>query len=105
MIYVSRPEKVEAVQWTGENIDEVLALSHLVGYSHVTSTLYVGFDVVPVGNYVIRNSDSFAYQMHPKDFNKRFRKPGVVHRDSKTGRFTSKAKTAENPEGTTTEST
>lgn len=105
MIYVSRPEKVEAVQWTGENIDEVLALSSLVSYSHTTDTLYVGFNVIPVGNYVIRASRGFVYQMRPEDFRKRFRKPGVVHRDSKTGRFTNKAKTTENPGTTTTETT
>lgn len=105
MIYVSRPEKVEAVQWTGENIGEVLALSSLVSYNHTTGTLQIGFNRVPVGNYVIRHSESFVYSMHPEDFHKSFRKPGVVHRDSKTGRFTSKAKTTENPEGTTTETT
>ena len=104
MIYVRRPEKVEAVQWTGENIDEVLALSSLVSYNHTTGTLQIGYSV-PVGSYVIRNNEGLVYSVPPKEFNRLYRKPGVVHRDSKTGKFTSKAKTAENPEGTTTETT
>ena len=103
MIYVRKPEKVEAAQWTGENIGEVLALSSLVGYSHTTDTLHVGFDIVPVGNYVVCERKGFVYQMRPEDFHKRFRKPGVAHRDSKTGRFISKTDVTNNPDTTTTE--
>ena len=103
MIYVSRPEKVEAAQWTGENVGEVLALSHLIGYSHTSGNLYIGLDKVPVDNYVVLGRRGIPYSLPPEDFHKRFRKPGVAYRDSKTGRFINKTKATENPDTATAE--
>ena len=78
MLYISKPVQIEAVQWTGENTDEIkqFATSDENVSFQGGNTLFVntnhGLTVAEVGDYIIKSSKGEFYPCKPDVFAEKY---------------------------------
>ena len=78
MIYVTKPERVEAIRYTGENYDEIYTLTDgsMTGASKVTSRFTLIGDAynqpVFVGNWVVKYDTLECVAFSDKEFKEKF---------------------------------
>lgn len=78
--YRRKPEEVKAVQWTGENREEVEALDpeHVTYYAYTNSFLIdtpdttSGCEQVPLGFYVVQTEAGTLHRWADEDFYQTF---------------------------------
>lgn len=92
MRYVTKPEYVEAIQWTGHNVDECKKITgDEVVYSKINSSiaLYRLFMPSPngdiniwKGDYIIKHQDGSISTMSGENFEKVYKKVGDDNSES-----------------------
>ena len=75
--YRKKPVVIEAVQWTGNNIDEIEALGGLRDYHYYPGGKLIihtleGDMRAPIGDYIIKGVDGEFYPCKPDIFEKTY---------------------------------
>lgn len=76
MKYVKKPIPVEAIQWTGSNVDEINDFISSGEYAIRGGSLYIqtleGEMLCPISSYVIKGVDGEFYACREDIFNKTY---------------------------------
>ena len=74
--YIKRPIAIEALQWTGDNIEEIMAFANKDIISFRGGSLYVktleGDMLATIGSYVIKGVDGEFYPCREDIFEKTY---------------------------------
>ena len=75
--YIKKPVEVEAVQWTGTNIDEIEKFAREHIYEHTTIAKIAistqeGIMVANIGDYIIKGVNGEFYPCKPDIFKKTY---------------------------------
>lgn len=80
MKYRKKPVIIEALQWTGNNVDEIYNFAkeavtyNIMGFEELMISTLEGIMHAPVGNYIIKGIQGEYYSCDPNIFEETYEK-------------------------------